>query len=474
MTDQQRYDTIGALGFPHMHTPHLDRLIREGVSFDQCYCTAPSCVPSRASLFNLQYPHTLRVYNNQCAWDRSWVERLQEAGYHTVNVGKMHTVPLDAPCGFDQRFVVENKTRLLWLEHPHGSPYDEWDKFFNSSGVRKPDREVYRNEHPEWDTALGAFIWPIEDRFHPDIFVGNMAKWFIEQRKSESPLFLQIGFPGPHPPYDPTASHLKRYEKMDLPLPEVTEEELAGQPPPHAALRREFVEGNHDAVRWHEHPTREQLLRLRRYYAANVTLIDEQIGDILDQLQKRGYLDNSIVVFLSDHGDNLGDHGHIQKWTMYDTIMRMPAIVRAPATLPGGHRVNGLLQQMDLVPMIFELAGLDARPSGAPAGLRWAAEPRPPGAAISALPVATGEDNGREVVFAEHSADRLLREVEFITMARTREWKLVHYLGQEWGELYDLQNDPGETKNLWRDSSCKETRQHLLEVIRDWRIRGTL
>ncbi len=458
MTDQQRYDTIGALGFPYMRTPHLDRLAREGLVFEQCYCTAPSCVPSRASFFNAQYPHTLGVYNNAHPWGRSWVGRFQAAGYHTVNVGKMHTGPMDAPCGFDQRFVVENKDRPLRLNRPHGNFYDEWDKFLNNSGVRKPSRHSYRAEHPDYETALGAYEWPLEEKYHPDVFVGTMAEWFIEQRESQSPLFLQIGFPGPHPPYDPPGRVLKYYDDVALPVPEVSEEELAGQPPPQTAYRREMIEGNHDAVRWHEHPTREQLLRLRRHYAANVTLIDEQVGRILRALEQKGYLENAIVLFTSDHGDCLGDHGHIQKWTMYDCITRMPTIVWAPGRLPTGKQVDELIQQMDLVPMLFELVGLEP----------------PDGSAVSALPVALGERGGREVVFAEHSADNILKEVKFITMVRSRDWKLVHYLDQPWGELYDLQGDPQEARNLWGDPAHRGVRQELLAVLRDWRIRDSL
>jgi arylsulfatase len=458
ITDQQRYDTISALGFPHMQTPNLDRLARAGVVFERCYCAAPSCVPSRASFFNVQYPHTLRVYNNADPWDRSWVEQLQTAEYHTVSVGKMHTGPMDVPCGFDQRFVVENKDRPLRLNRPHGNFYDEWDKFLNNSGVRKPSRHSYRAEHPEYETALGAYEWPLEEKYHPDIFVGTMAEWFIEQREAESPLFLQIGFPGPHPPYDPPRRFLERYEGVEIPVPEVSDEELAKQPPPHTAYRREMIDGNHDAVRWRERPTHEQLLRLRRHYAANMTLIDEQIGRILEALERKGYLENAVVLFTSDHGDCLGDHGHIQKWTMYDTITRMPTIVWAPGRLPAGRRVDEMIQQMDLAPMLFEWAGLEP----------------PAGAAVSALPVALGERPGREVAFAEHSADGILREVKFVTMVRTRDWKLVHYLDQPWGELYDLQSDPEEVHNLWDDPACAGVRQELLAVLRDWRVRGAV
>ena len=121
---------------------------------------------------------------------------MQAAGYHTVNVGKMHTVPMDGKFGFDQRFIVENKDRPLWLHLPHGAMLDEWDKFLLNSGVRKPSRAGYMADFPEWEWGLGAFEWPLDEQYHPDVFVGTMAEWFIDKRESASPLFLQV-FPGP-------------------------------------------------------------------------------------------------------------------------------------------------------------------------------------------------------------------------------------------------------------------------------------
>jgi arylsulfatase A-like enzyme len=434
MTDQQRPDTIGALGAPHMRTPNLDRLCAEGTVFEQCYCTAPSCVPSRASFFSLRYPHELGVYHNSCRWEHSWVEQLQASGYHTVNIGKMHTVPHGVPCGFDQRLVVENKDRPLNLAAPHGVFYDEWDKFLANSGQRKPSRQGYKAEHPEYETALGAYEWGLEEQYHSDVFVGTMARWFLEQRQATNPLFLQIGFPGPHPPYDPPKRLLDLYRDVEFPPVVGAEEERAAQPHPHALYRDQMVNGNHDAIRWSEHPSREQLQRLHRHYAANVTLIDEQIGHILNLLRERGYLDHAIVVFLSDHGDCLGDHGHVQKWTMYDCVTRTPAIVWAPGRLDAGVRVQALLQQMDIASMLLAFAGVESPAESS---------------AISALDVAQGRHPGRSVVFAEHTADNLLRGVNHVTMIRTVGWKLVNYLDQDWGELYDLRADPDETRNLW-------------------------
>ena len=452
MTDQERYDTIGALGFPWMKTPNLDRLMHEGVSFDRCFCTAPSCAPARASLFCGDWPHRAGVLRNGHHWQLpSWIEQFRDAGYHTINLGKMHTQPVDDACGFTQRFIVENKDRPLWASIG-GYYYDEWQRFLFQNGVKFPDREWYRSKHPDYETGLGAYPWPLEERYHPDQYVGDLACWFIDQWPSKDPMFLQIGFPGPHPPYDPPQRYIDMYEDVDIPVPDVTREELDGQPWPQQSYRKEMVEGNHDAVKWHDQPSKEQLRRLRKHYAANMTLIDEQIGRIIAKLREKGYLDNAIIVFTSDHGDNLGDHGHIQKWTFYDEIIRMPTIAWAPGRLPAGERYDGMIEQFDIAAMLLEFAGLRLQESSP---------------ARSAGDLVRGTWSGRDAVFAEHGPDALQHEVDYMHMVRTDRWKLVRYKERDFGELYDLESEAGETRNLWDDPEYRDVKLELLAKLLD-------
>lgn len=459
VTDQQRYDTINALGFPYMQTPHLDRLVQEGVSFDSAFCSAPSCVPSRASFFNACYPHEIGVYGNRDQWDTSWVSQLQEAGYHTVNIGKMHTNPVEAPCGFDQRIIVENPDRPFDFTRPHGVYYDDWDLFLNASDISKPSRVSYKAEHPDYETALGAYAWQLESKYHPDVFVGDTAEWFLDKREASSPLFMMIGFPGPHPPYSPTQQFIDQYANTTIPIPDVTDAELEGQPPPHTTYRKSMIEGNHDAVRWRESPTYEQLLRLRRYYAAYVSLIDEQVGRVMEKLLQKGYVDNTIVIFTSDHGDSLGDHGHIQKWMMYDCNTHVPMVVWSPEHLPSGYRSPALIQQMDIVPMLFEMADMAYQGDHS---------------ARSVLPLIQGKESIREAVFAEHGPTNQISDINLLTMLRTTEWKLVHYFDQDWGELYNLHDNPEETHNLWYSPSHRAVRDEFETTLLNWRVRTTL
>lgn len=452
VTDQQRYDSIKALGFDYMTTPNLDRLAHEGAALTNCHITAASCVPCRASLFKGYYPHTTGVLRNGQPWRRTWVEQLRDAGYRCVNVGKMHTIPYDAEAGFHERYVVENKDRYMegrWY-------FDEWDKALAAHGLKKQQRVLYR-QRADYQERLGAFEWELPEHLHADMFVGNMAKWWVETYPVTEPLFLQVGFPGPHPPYDPTERFAEPYLKRnDLPIPRVTPEELASLPPPLKEKRQHDVEVDHDSVVWSLEPTPEQLHRLWAYYCANVTMIDEKIGELLESLRARGYLDNAVVLFFSDHGDCMGDHGLIQKWSMYEAVTRTPVIAWAPGRFKAGATVDDLCQLFDLGPTILELAGCAVPESFE---------------ARSLLPALEGGDwQARSHVFCEQAEDVNLTGAEFITMVRSRTKKLVHFKGAAYGQLFDLEADPGEVTNLWEEPSMQAVKEELLAVLRDWLI----
>ena len=455
ITDQQRFDTINALGFDFMDTPNLDRLVREGVTFTDCHVTAASCAPARASLFKGYYPHTTGILRNADSWRRSWIEMLNDAGYHCTNIGKMHSWPFETELGFDERYVVENKDRYL-----EGRYYfDEWDKALRFRGLIKQQREFYR-KRPDYRERLGAFEWDLPEDTHPDMFVGDMAAWWIESFPKTQPLFLQIGFPGPHPPYDPIPRYAAPYLAKDLPLLEVTQHELDNQPPPFKELRVHNNEIDHDSVVLDLDPTAHQRKLQRAYYLANVTMIDEKVGQIMTALEQNGYLENSVVIFTSDHGDCLTDHGHSQKWTMYDLITRIPLIVWSPDRFQAKTVVEGLCQQMDLGPTILELAGIET-PS------TFEAE--------TLMPALLGADwSGRNYVFAEQAKDGILTGTEFMTMVRNKAWKLVHFLDEPYGQLFDLMHDPDEVNNRWLDPAAAEMKDELLAVLREWRIRSQL
>ena len=453
VTDQQRFDTIRELGYSHMDTPHLDRLVREGVTFTNCFVPAASCAPCRASLFTGQYPHAHGVLRNGDRWRHSWVEKLKRTGFTRINIGKMHTFPYNELFGFTQRYAVENKDRHLEGRYF----FDEWDKALRARGLRKPGRLTYR-DLPDYRDRLGAFEWPLDEDMHPDTFVGDLATWWLRSYPKTEPLFLQIGFPGPHPPYDPPARYSEPYMKKDLPLLPVTQEELDGQPEAYRGMIQHNCEVDHDSVVHQWHPSREARHRQRAYYCGNVTLIDEQVGKIMKTLDATGYGKNSIIIFTSDHGDCLTDHGHSQKWTMYDTVTRVPLIIWSPGRFVRGYRYEGLCSLLDIGATILEMAGL---------------EPPSKMEAESLLePCWGGTWNGREQVFCESARDVNFTTNDFQTMIRTRDWKLVHFLDAEDGQLFDLSRDPDEVHNLWNDPASQERKRELMEALLTWRVRS--
>jgi arylsulfatase A-like enzyme len=367
----------------------------------------------------------------------------------------MHSWPFETELGFDERYVVENKDRYL-----EGRYYfDEWDKALASRGLVKQQREQYR-KLPDYRDRLGAFEWELPEDIHPDTFVGNMALWWINSYPPTKPLFLQIGFPGPHPPYDPVPRYAEPYLRKDLPLMEVTQDELDNQPPALKELRQHNSEIDHDSVVLELEPTHEQRHRQRAYYLANVTMIDEKVGQIMEALERQGYLENAVVIFTSDHGDCLTDHGHSQKWTMYDLITRIPLMVWSPNRFQAGRKIDALCQQMDLGPTILELAGIPVPPTLE---------------ATTMLPALEGADwKSREFVYAEQARDGILTGCEFMTMVRSKAWKLVHFLDEPHGQLFDLSLDPQEVNNRWNDPAAESIKQELLAVLREWRIRSGL
>lgn len=458
ITDQQRYDTIGALGSPYMDTPVLDKLVEEGTSFTQCHVAAVSCAPSRGALFTGMYPHTTGIVANGDTWRKTWVELLTNAGYHTVNIGKMHTEPMDTPAGFSERFNVENKERARRALGVNRDYLDEWDRALGAHGLPRPEKGYYRDD-PEFEKRLGAFDWPLEEKMHPDIFTANLALWWLKRKPVTEPLFLQIGFPGPHPPYDPLPGTAAGYMERDLRIRPVDENDLSNQPPPMQELRQAHMDLSPDSTSHRPDASLEDRKRQRACYLANQTMIDRKIGEILEVLEEQGYLENSIIVYTSDHGDCLGDHGLSQKWSFYDQITRVPLIVCAPGRVPENKKIDGLVQQQDISQWLLEQASV----------------PVPSYFETESIEAAfkTSDFCGRDAVYAEHGRDRYFHS-DFGTMIRTNEWKCICFAGEKYGQLFDLNADPHEETNLWGDPDVADIRRELLDRIAEWRIYSQL
>ena len=230
MSDQQRWDTLAGLGYEHMITPHLDALIRRGVGFSRAFAQGSVCGPSRNSVVSGKYVHAHGVYQNECwmsAEQPNWIESLRQGGYHTANIGKMHTAPLRLACGFDYRLVVENKNYQPGVHLPDP---DDYDLFLAEHGLTRPAVSYFETV-PDWPDLLGAITWPHAEELFPDNFIGQRTVEYLHEHDFERPLFLWAGFAGPHDPFDVTASQLARYEGVEIPDPVGYPGELDSKPP---------------------------------------------------------------------------------------------------------------------------------------------------------------------------------------------------------------------------------------------------
>jgi len=448
ITDQQRADSMGAWGHNHAITPHIDRLVEQGISFTQAYCAGATCMASRAAIFTGMYPHNTGVYSfHDWSQHRNWVHDLNEAGYWCASVGKMHLESRGTDDGFHERIKVENPTNL---QRKSGGADDDWGRFLAHHGIERPN---HRNQvDPAWMQKYQGVPWHLEERFHSDVFIGDAAVGWIESWRGDRPLFLEVGFTGPHEPWDPLPRHLEMYRDKEMPKAVWREGELADNPPQHAAYQQHFIDNTNEAQIDLRDASDEEIAEMRRHYYAKITTVDEQLGKVLDALERKGLLDNTLLIFTSDHGEMLGDHRMPYKWLMYDAVTNVPLVVcdfRA-----GSHRrvarTDDLVSLMDLAPTILEAAGI-----GVPTHIEGQ----------SLAPYLSGEKPApRQWVYCEDNYE---------IMMRGKDHKMVYYIGEEMGELYDLKNDPDELYNLWNSEEHQPTKTEMRLRLLEWLAAST-
>ncbi|WP_411334032.1 sulfatase [Metabacillus indicus] len=450
MSDQQRFDTIREFGFDYMHTPNLDALAKKGTMFSNTFTNGATCVVSRASLFTGMHPHNTGVYTfDNWSHQRTWIQDLSEAGYYCVNIGKMHVQPRDEPAGFHERFVVENPTSKF-VEH--GQKDDEWGGYLSTHGKERPnDRHL---KQPDWKNLYQSVPWELDEHLHPDIFVGDKATEWINEYTGTDPFFLQIGFTGPHEPYDPLERHLDLYLREDVPSGIWMEKELTEKPPQHLAHQTFHDQINHESTIAMKHASQNDIQEMRRHYFAKVSMIDEKIGEIMDALDQKGYLENAVVIFTSDHGDMLGDHKLPYKWLMYDSIVHVPMIVwdTRMDRSASKKQTQALVSLIDIGPTLLTYAGIS-----------------PPdyleGSPFNSLLEQQSEDKLHEFVFCQDN---------YLTMIRSHTHKMVYYTEQQdSGELYDLIEDPDELNNLFSHKEYSGIKQKMKDALLNWLLKST-
>ena len=462
LTDQQPVSTIGAYGNRTIRTPHIDRLACEGALFDRAYVAAFPCSPSRASLLTGLYAHRHGVVTNDVLFDESTASLgniCAASGYATGYFGKWHLggsmqrhgdgwylkrVPNDTQFAFEQ---VDGGTG----EDAACSGFDEWVGGWLQ--YRAYLREQGFGKEVDENPSLGAHsilqsgpdsehcVSQIPAEYHVEAFIAKCAERFIRNsaKSGTQPFAAVVSFYGPHLPVAPPRPWDEMYPLEAVPEPVGIGEDLSGKPSRQLDARRMHAGG------W----TVEQYVDYVRRYRGFVSYIDEQIGRVLRALDESGQADNTIVVFSSDHGDMLGEHGLIYKLTgaVYDALMRAPLILRYPSKLAASTSCPQLVSNVDVLPSVLELAGLEV----------------PPGIDGRSFLPAVG-DSGvahRDRVFADVMDKGI--------MVCDAQWKYgFHWTLDGADELYDLCADPHEERNLSAEPAHAQRVTQMRRYIVEW------
>jgi arylsulfatase A-like enzyme len=424
LTDDQRPDTIAALGNDVIQTPHLDRLVREGVAFTRAVCANPICTPSRAEIlsgcngFRNGVIDFGRQIDPQLA---TWPRTFQAAGYHTWYVGKWHNDGKPIERGYEQTLGLFWGGGGRWAKDAvdfKGFPitgYRGW-VFQDDQGRKFPERGV----------GLTA---DISARFAD-------AAIELIQRRPAKPFFLHVNFTAPHDPLIMPPGYETKYPPEEMPLP-------ANFLPRHPFDHGNFEGRDERLLPW---PRTEQLVReVTAVYYAVVSHMDEQIGRILAALDKTGLAKNTIVIFSSDHGIALGSHGLRGKQNMYEHTVGVPLVFRGPG-IPRGERRDAHVCLRDLFPTACELAGLEI-----PATVQ--------GKSLAAVLDGRQKEVYPFVVCYFRDKQRMIR---------TDRWKLINYPHIDRWQLFDLTNDPAEMKNLADAPEQRAVVADLREKLAAW------
>ena len=442
LSDQLRADCVGCYGNELIQTPHIDALAGGGTRFSDAFSQHPQCSPSRAALMTGRYPHVNGAVSNHTAMAPDEVtlgEYFRTAGYRSIGVGKLHLYPQKEGASFTE-------TVLSGGQHSDAtSPeclHDDYKTWLRANGYWKAAEEAYAIHGTDeyWDD-FQANVNPIPAEAFIDSWVGDRAVDVIREQPRDEPFFLFVGLPNPHMPFDCPEPYASMYDPARMPVPETFGLSLDDKPPIHAAFKRSGRRVNY------EHLDEERLRRAMAYYYGAVSLVDDQVGKIVKALEFDGILDDTIVVFCSDHGELLGHYGMLTKSIdeypmLYDVGLRVPLIIREP----GGEQqtVDEPVELIDLCPTLLECAGLDVAPEIQGHSL--------------AASLSGGDAPRRDYIFAESGA---------VKMLRGRRYKLVHYPGQPYGELYDIAGDPDETVNLYDDAGHRDVRDRLTRALLD-------
>ncbi len=453
-TDQQRYDTIGALNNPHVSTPNIDNLVASGTAFTHAYCQSPICTPSRASFLTGRYPSAVHVNGNGNAVFPDSpplvTKILADAGYDCGLVGKLH---LSSAFGRVEARVDDG---YRYWQYSH-APRDDWET---------------GHDYADWVRSKGKILGELTKssggvpaELHQTTWCAEKTIEFIKtERDSTESWLVSVNIYDPHPPFNPPQTYRDQFDEADMPGALYRESDLVqqskleavdfqskGRCPEHLDIKSPIVPHTQtrglielDGPGGRDHRT------LQAAYYAMIKLVDDQVGRMMAALEENGQLENTLVIFMSDHGETLGDHGLIQKGCrFYEGLVRVPLILSWPGKIKTGAVSGSLTELHDVTATIVEAAGLEI-----PSYFHGR----------SLLPTATGSTDTphRDFVRCEYYDALDLPDATLATMYRDGSHKLVVYHGHGLGELYDLRTDPDEFDNLWDDPDHQALKLELM------------
>ena len=442
MTDEQRTDSMGCYGSPWARTPHMDRIAEEGVIFLRAVTPAPVCVPARVSLLTGQVASTTGIYHNRQTLDRDpgFLTRVfAEHGVRTATFGKQHYRCAKKAFAFEFDHVLSDAVGY-YAYHKGRDPAEY--------GVIS-----YPHAQSPW-IFCGTFP-EAPERMPEAVVVDETIRW-LERHPADRPFFVRVSFNGPHTPVVTPPPFDRCIDPAKIHLPEAFVPMAEGKPVWEATFLKGF-EGAHRL-------TPEHLLRCQQCYYGQVSFLDAQFGRLLDWMRPRGLLEDTIVVYVSDHGTHLGDQGLMQKQTFYESVVNVPFFFWCPGRIREGRRIETPVETLSLMPTLLELAEL------------------PIPEQVEGVPLTETLMDGKEPpvrpVFSELDlGTRGYRTGERLVMIRDGVWKLSlfrdpfdkdRFVETSDGSLYNLRDDPGERTNLFRSADHRGVVAELVARIDRW------
>ena len=433
VTDQQRRDTIGAYGSTICRTPAIDRLAAEGMAFDNAFTPCGLCSPTRSSMLSGTYPHSHQVLTNiqfhpvqnQLEPEADLLCRgLEGQGYRMGYVGKWHVN------------LHKDPTQFGFEEYVSAKDYVAYRKRLGIPGPPELDNYV----------QLVTAVDSVAVEHARPVFLAEHAMRIMEDFSGDkaNPFFIRLDFDGPHPPLVVSEPYASQYDPASIPPWPNFADPLIDKPAIQRIKRKHWET---ETMTWQDWQP-----LLARYYGM-VSLIDAQIGRVLDKLDELGQRDNTLVLFTSDHGDTMGAHNTWNKdYTMYDEIYHVPFIARWPSiTKPGGRCDSYIHNSLDLAPTLLEIAGAEI-----PTGLD--------GQTLVPLLKGDSQDRLREAFCEFHGCHMGLYSIR---MLQTDRFKYIFHVN-DIDELYDQENDPYELTNLAQDPAYADELKALRLRMVDW------